>query len=320
MSEIQGEFAPAKVNLFLHVRGRRPDGKHTLESLVVFPEVGDMLKAEPAEGLGLTLGGPFGIDLGGGEDNLVIRAAEALAAAPASAPVPLSNTGGPTAFPRPGGRPPSGAPRPVEPRGAALHLDKRLPVASGIGGGSTDAAAALRLLARLWGIAPDPAALRRLALDLGADVPVCLGAPAPAMMRGIGEDLAPAPALPECWLVLVNPMRGLSTAAVFEALERRDNPPGPAAPRGFADVGALVAWLARQRNDLEAPARRLLPVVATALGALRWQPTCRLARMSGSGATCFGVFDDEPAATAAAAALRAAEPGWWIAPCRVAGA
>jgi 4-diphosphocytidyl-2-C-methyl-D-erythritol kinase len=280
------EIAPAKVNLFLHVRGRRPDGRHMLESLAVFPECGDVLEAEAASSTTLTLGGPFGQQLGAGEDNLALRAVTALA----------EMTG--------------------EPRGIAVHLDKRLPVASGIGGGSSDAAAALRLAMRLWGVRPGEASLRGLALDLGADVPVCLAA-RPALMGGIGEQLLPVPALPAFWLVLVNPMRALSTGAVFEALERRDNPPGPAAPHGFADIGALVAWLARQRNDLEAPARQLMPAIGAVLGALRWLPACRLARMSGSGATCFGVFDDEPAALEAAAALRAREPGWWVAPARV---
>lgn len=284
------ELAPAKINLFLHVRGQRPDGKHLLESLVVFPQVGDVLAVEPAAGLSLTMDGPFGIDLGIGEDNLVMRAAIGLGHLLDVAP------------------------------SAAIHLDKRLPVASGIGGGSSDAAATLRLATRFWGRTPDPDSLKRLALELGADVPVCLDAPKPRLMRGTGETLSVAPALPAFWLVLVNPLRGLSTAAVFDQLDRRDNPPGPAAPHGFGDPSALVSWLSRQRNDLEAPARQLLPAIAAVLGALRWQTACRLARMSGSGATCFGIFDTEAAAIEAAAALRRAEPGWWIAPCPVAAA
>jgi 4-diphosphocytidyl-2-C-methyl-D-erythritol kinase len=280
------DLARAKVNLFLHVRGRRPDGRHTLESLAVFPDIGDVVEAEAAAGCTLTLGGPFALGLGTGEDNLVIRAVERLGAAT-----------GVTA-------------------GAALHLDKRLPVASGIGGGSADAAAALRLATRLWGIAPRPEALAALALGLGADVPVCL-ASTPALMRGVGEALEPAPGFPGFWMVLVNPLRGLPTAAVFAALERRSNPPGPPPPRRWADLAALVAWLSLQRNDLEAPARSLMPLIGAVLGALRWQPACRLARMSGSGATCFGLFGTEAEAMAAAAAIRAAEPGWWTAPAAV---
>jgi 4-diphosphocytidyl-2-C-methyl-D-erythritol kinase len=280
------DLARAKVNLFLHVRGRRPDGRHTLESLAVFPETGDVLHAERSPIRTLSLDGPFAIDLGAGEDNLVIRALEALAAATGQA------------------------------GGAALRLDKRLPVASGIGGGSADAAATLRLLLRLWGRTPDAAALDGLALGLGADVPVCL-ASAPAMMGGIGERLAPAPPFPAFWMVLANPMRPLSTAEVFGSLERRDNPPGPRPPARFRELGDLVAWLARQRNDLEEPARRLMPAIGSVLGALRWSADCRLARMSGSGATCFGLFETGPQALAAAAAIGAREPGWWIAPARV---
>jgi 4-diphosphocytidyl-2-C-methyl-D-erythritol kinase len=281
------EVARAKVNLFLHVRGRRPDGRHTLESLAVFPETGDVLTAEPSATRSLSLAGPFSIGLGAGEDNLALRAVEALGAALG------------------------------EPCGLALHLDKRLPVASGIGGGSADAAAALRLALRVWGRETPRDALARVALSLGADVPVCL-ASAPALMGGVGETLAPAPSMPEFWMVLVNPLQPVSTAAVFAALERRDNPPGPRPPAGFADLGALVAWLSTTRNDLEEPARRLAPVIGAALGALRWTPACRLARMSGSGATCFGLFETEAAATEAAAALRAREPRWWATPARVA--
>ncbi len=286
------EFARAKVNLFLHVRGRRPDGRHTLESFAVFPEIGDLLEAERSPILSLSLDGPFALSLGADEDNLVLRAVEALAYA-----LPEATSG-------------------AVPGGAALRLEKRLPVASGIGGGSADAGAALRLLMRLWGRAPEGAALDALALGLGADVPVCL-ASAPAMMRGVGEQLSAAPAFPEFHLVLVNPLRAVSTAEVFAGLERRDNPPADRAPAAFADAGALAAWLARQRNDLERPARAVAPVIGAVLGALRWSPDCLLARMSGSGATCFGVFASGRTARAAAEAIRRAEPGWWTAAGRV---
>jgi 4-diphosphocytidyl-2-C-methyl-D-erythritol kinase len=265
------ELAPAKVNLALHVTGRRADGYHLLDSLVVFPRVGDRLRAAASRELTLAVEGPFaaGLDV---EDNLVLRAARLLG---------------------PG-------------RGAALSLDKRLPVASGIGGGSADAAAALRLLAPLWGLAlPPPAAL----LGLGADVPVCLAGVA-CRMRGIGEELEPVP-LPPFWLVLANPGVPVATGAAFAALAGRFGPPLPAPPR-FADAAALAGWLAEQRNDLEEPAGALAPAIAETLAALAAQPGCLLARMSGSGATCFGLFAERRHADSAAVRLGSARPRWWV--------
>lgn len=274
------ERAPAKVNLYLHLRGRRDDGYHLLDSLAVFPEIGDRLSAEPGRGLSLSIAGPFGDLLDAGGDNLVLRAAEALA--------------------RSAGRP----------LGAALHLEKHLPVASGVGGGSSDAAAALRLLSRLWNT-PAPAGL---ALGLGADVPVCQAA-RPSLMSGIGERLAPAPPLPEAWLVLANPLVGVPTGQVFAAVERRDNPQAPALPPGgLAGFGDLVDWLAVCRNDLESAAIRCCPVIAEVLAALAPAP---LARMSGSGATCFALWPDEAASMQAAERLRAERPGWWVAVARM---
>lgn len=273
------EIARAKINLFLHVRGVRAEGYHTLESFAVFPSVGDHLEAEPAGALSLAIDGPFGGALSSGADNLVIGAANALAARLDGA------------------------------QGAALRLVKSLPIASGIGGGSADAAAALRLLSRLWGGEAD---LDEIAFSLGADAPVCL-AQAPAMMGGVGERLAPAPAFPKFWLVLANPLTPLSTGQVFSALERKENPAGPRAPLAFRDLDHLVSWLAVQRNDLEAPARGLRPVIGRVLSAFVWDKTCLLARMSGSGATCFGIFKTEVDALRAADRLRGAEPGWWIA-------
>ena len=184
------EPAPAKVNLYLHLCGRRADGYHLLDSLAVFPAIGDRLSATPGQGLSLQIGGPFGGGLTADPDNLVLRAARALAEAHGLAPV------------------------------AALRLEKHLPVASGIGGGSSDAAAALRLLSRLWGVAiPDGLAVR-----LGADVPVCLGAPESRLMAGIGEQLSPAPPMPGFWMVLVNPDVAVATGAVFAAVEQGKNP------------------------------------------------------------------------------------------------
>jgi 4-diphosphocytidyl-2-C-methyl-D-erythritol kinase len=270
----EAELAPAKVNLALHVTGRRPDGYHLLDSLVAFPAIGDRVEAEPAAGLSLTLDGPFARDLGTGPDNLVLRAAQMI---------------------RPAGQ------------GAAIRLVKSLPVASGIGGGSSDAAAALRLLARLWKVPLPPA--EQLA-RLGADVPVCLRT-MPQRMQGIGERLTPVE-LPPFWIVLANPGFPVATAAVFAGLARRDNTPLPDLPDRFASPEALFAWLGRSRNDLEVPAIALQPSIARVLAALAAQTGCRLARMSGSGATCFGAFAGETMAVAAASALRRGEPGWWV--------
>jgi 4-diphosphocytidyl-2-C-methyl-D-erythritol kinase len=288
------EFAPAKVNLFLHVTGRRADGYHLLDSLAVFCPVGDRLHATPAEQLSLTVEGPFGAALAGETDNLVLRAARAL----------------------------SGV------AGARIVLEKHLPVASGIGGGSADAAAALRLLTRLWdlplaappgapapapALAPalaasaPPAALLQIALTLGADVPVCL-ASRPARMGGVGEALSPAPALPPAGMVLVNPGAALATAVVFRARTAAFSPPAEL-PTSWADAPAMAADLAKLRNDLQPSAITLLPLIGTVLAALTAVPGCLLARMSGSGATCFGLFPDAPTAEAAARAL--ARPGWW---------
>jgi 4-diphosphocytidyl-2-C-methyl-D-erythritol kinase len=269
-------FAPAKVNLFLHVVGRRADGYHLLDSLAVFPSVGDRVGAEPAEGLRLTLAGPFAAGLAAEGDNLVLRAARALAAWVGRAP------------------------------DVALTLEKNLPVASGIGGGSADAAAALRVLAGLWGI--DVGALGALALGLGADVPVCLAA-RPMRMGGVGEVLAPSPALPACGMVLVNPGVGVATPAVFRARAGGFSAPAEL-PAGWGDARAMAADLARLSNDLQAPAIALCPVIADVLAALAALPGALLARMSGSGATCFALFETAAAAHAGAAAL--ARPAWWV--------
>jgi 4-diphosphocytidyl-2-C-methyl-D-erythritol kinase len=268
------EFAPAKINLALHVTGQRRDGYHLLDSLVVFAGVGDRITVEPDKTLRLKITGPQAAVLPVTEDNLVLRAARAF------------NMG----------------------QGAALTLEKHLPVASGIGGGSADAAATLRALSDFWGRPlPDAAT----ALALGADVPVCL-AGKPARMQGIGDVISPmAHRLPPVWLVLANPMVALPTPAVFAALRQRDNPPMPDLPR-WPTVHALATWLQATRNDLETPAITVAPVIAQVLAALTAQQGCQLARMSGSGATCFGLFATESAATSAAETLRVAHPGWWV--------
>lgn len=266
------EHAPAKVNLYLHVTGRRDDGYHLLDSLAVFGPAADLLQTEPADRLTLTLDGPFGEALSAEPDNLVLRAARALA--------------------------PQGC--------AALRLTKHLPVASGIGGGSADAAAALRLLNRVWGLGRDDAALAALAAPLGADIPVCIGS-RPAVMQGIGELIRPAPALPDCGLLLVNPRVPLATPAVFRA--RNGDFSRPAAlPASWPDAFTMAADLRLLTNDLQAPALSLCPVIAEVLAALQAQPGCLLARMSGSGATCFGLF---ARASEAEQAVRAMPLAWW---------
>lgn len=276
------EFAPAKINLALHVTGRRPDGYHTLDSLVAFAAIGDRIDAVPAPQAAtpsLSIEGPFAAGLDAEADNLVLRAARSYAA-----------HGGAIA-------------------GFDLRLDKRLPVASGIGGGSADAAATLRLLARIAPLpSADPCAV--IAPTLGADVPMCLRS-TPLRATGIGEKLAPVTGLPRLPMVLVNPRVAVSTPAVFRQLARRDNPGLAALPKSFADVAALAAWLGSTRNDLEAAAMALHPEIADALAETGADDACLLARMSGSGATVFGLFPDDASAARAAQRVKAARPGWW---------
>ena len=267
-------FAPAKINLALHVTGQREDGYHLLDSLVVFAGIGDRISVAPSDRLSLTVTGPEGGGLEAGTDNLVLRAARSF------------GTG----------------------RGAAITLDKRLPVASGIGGGSADAAATLKALASHWGLTVPGA---DTVLSLGADVPVCL-AGHPARMSGIGEVIGRVPDLPDgIALLLVNPRVAVSTPEVFRALPEKNNPPLSSLPDRFDTAQALAAWLSAQRNDLEAPARALEPVIGEVLAAIGGTGSM-IARMSGSGATCFGLFADTRSAEAAAMCLRASRPGWWV--------
>jgi 4-diphosphocytidyl-2-C-methyl-D-erythritol kinase len=277
--------APAKINLALHVVGRRDDGYHLIDTLVTFAGFGDTVSAAPADGLALTIEGPFAAGLSDGPDNLVMKAALALRAVAAA---------------RGQGTP-----------GAALKLVKRLPVASGIGGGSADAAAALVALDRLWGLGLSPAALAAVGLPLGADVPMCLHG-RPLRARGIGEVLETAGPLPPHRLVLVNPGKAVSTPAVFGGLTARENPPLPASPP-LATAADLAGYLAETRNDLEPPARALVPAIGDVLDRLRRDPACLFARMSGSGATCFGLYADAGAAAEAAARIGAERPDWWVA-------
>lgn len=280
-------FAPAKINLSLKVLGRRDDGYHLVDSLVGFADVGDWVTAAPSDRLTLEIVGPQAGGLAGADpsENLALRAAAALRRLTGSE------------------------------AGAALTLEKHLPVASGIGGGSADAAAALRAVTALWGVEPPTDALAALALELGADVPVCL-AGKPARMTGIGERLdalAPLPSGPPAGLALLNPGVATPTGAVFAALSGRFSAAAPA-PAALGPTAAdLAAALRPLGNDLTAPAIATTPVIEEALAALNAAPAVRYAALSGSGATCFALFDDRAAAAAAADALAAAHPGWWVA-------
>lgn len=278
------QLAPAKVNLALHVTRRRADGYHELESLVVFADIADELRAAPAETDSLTISGPFARSLGGGETNLVSRAVAAFRARwPAAVP-----------------------------SGLALHLIKNLPVAAGIGGGSADAAAALRLLA---GLASQPIAateLSDMAASLGADVPACIVS-MPLLARGVGEVLAPLPQFPACHIVLANPLVPLATADVFRRLRAHDNYPLPELPSPLTRPAQLGLWLAETRNDLQPPAVKLVPIIGDVVAELAATQGCILARMSGSGATIFGLFGSSGQAHQAAQVMRAAHPDHWVA-------
>jgi 4-diphosphocytidyl-2-C-methyl-D-erythritol kinase len=276
--------APAKINLFLHVVGRGADGFHQLDSLVAFTDYGDDLTVAPANDISLSIDGPFARDLPAGADNLVLRAARLLQAECGVK------------------------------AGARIRLTKNLPVASGIGGGSADGAAALAALTQLWQSRVPAERLAALALQLGADLPVCLAACA-SFVGGIGEKIDPAPPMADLDILLVNPLIPLPTIEVFR---RRANGPDGArfgAPGrwqgALATAEALCARLADCRNDLTEAAIGLVPQIAEVVAQLERQPGCRLARLSGSGATCFGLFADNVAARAAAAAVLKEKPGWW---------
>lgn len=290
------DTARAKVNLTLEILGRRPDGYHELRSLVAFTRFGDELWLDPGRPFSLAIDGPFAVALEGG--NLIRTAAERFAdAAWESAHSGLSGeTSG------------SGA----EPTGA-FRLNKRIPVAAGLGGGSADAAAALRLLAGLPPEAPHLSALLPLAVKLGADVPACLFS-RPAIMTGIGERLHFLPRFPATPIVLVNPRTPLATAAVFRGLRAAplQAAPDADAPGEFASLDDLIAYARQSGNDLEPPARRLLPVIGAILTRLETCFGALLARLSGSGPTCFALFSTQHEAETAASALHAEHPDWWI--------
>ncbi len=270
--------APAKINLFLHVVGRRDDGYHLIDSAIAFAEVGDGLSVARDDGLSLAISGPFAGTLAGDpNDNLVLRAAHALRDAATVAD------------------------------GAMITLDKRLPVASGIGGGSADAAASLRLLAALWNVPEEVAA--RLAVGLGADVPVCLRS-LPARVGGIGETIEILDPLPACGVVLANAGEGVSTPAVFAARSGGFSKAADWEPP--SSYPELIDRLGATRNDLADAARAVSPVIGDVLAALEETPGCGVTRLSGSGGTCFGLYETAGAAASAAEALAAERPTWWV--------
>ncbi|MCI2395429.1 4-(cytidine 5'-diphospho)-2-C-methyl-D-erythritol kinase [Aliiroseovarius sediminis] len=269
-------FAPAKVNLTLHVTGQRKDGYHLLDSLVVFADIGDRVTVRPADNFRLEVTGPCAEGVPTDATNLVARAA--------------------ALFDQP----------------VHIVLSKHLPAAAGIGGGSSDAAATVLAMAEITGNSRLPEGVTAL----GADVRVCLMRQA-ARMRGIGDDVAPCPGLPPLFAVLANPGVDVPTPTVFKALEAKTNLPMPKRlPQGLK-TRAFIEWLAAQRNDLEAPAIAHAPIIAQTLDTLAGLPDARLARMSGSGATCFGLFDTEQAAQDAARLLLDQQPDWWVTPARL---
>ena len=272
-------FAAAKINLILHVTGQRSDGYHLLDSYVAMVDIGDRITVLPADGLSLDCTGPFAPDIPLGPENLVMQAAH------------LFNNS----------------------KGAQIQLEKNLPASSGIGGGSSDAAAAIRALSQLWSQPVPP--LAKL-LQLGADIPVCMS-PQLTRMRGIGDQLemlGPPPRFP---IILVNPRRGVSTRAVFSKLASKQNAPVFETMPDPQNRDAWLFWLSKQRNDLEVPAQQLVPVIRDILAVLRAAPGVALARMSGSGATCFALMQNYASRDALATQLMQAYPDWWIAPSQI---
>ncbi|MDB5446405.1 MAG: 4-diphosphocytidyl-2-C-methyl-D-erythritol kinase [Phenylobacterium sp.] len=285
-------FAPAKVNLFLHVGAPGADGYHPVCSLMVFADVGDRLTAQDAAALDLRVRGPFAGGAPAGPDNLVLRAAHAL----------LAKAKGPVAP-------------------AGLTLEKRLPVAAGLGGGSSDAGAALRLLREEPGLRLDDAALEAVAAGLGADGAACLWG-RPVIAEGRGERLSPAPGLPVLDAVLVNPGVPVSTAEVYRRLDasgRFGDVTLPPMPEAFEDAAELASWLAAHRNDLEAPAVAVAPQVGVVLETLADERETLLARVSGSGGTCFALCASDIEAEGLAERIEAMAPDWWVRRCRLGG-
>jgi 4-diphosphocytidyl-2-C-methyl-D-erythritol kinase len=278
-------LAPAKINLFLHITGKRDDGYHLLQSVMVFVDVGDALEFSPHDSLFLDVEGPFAADMPPPHNNLIYKAAQLLAA---EYNVPMR---------------------------ARITLKKRLPVASGIAGGSSDAATALRGLARLWGLPEEKDRLRRLGEKLGADVPACIARRA-VWTEGIGERVTPLLDMPAMHFILVNPMVATPTPEVFRRYREKFSPLLQFSGRRKS-MQEWIADLKLYRNDLTRAAMGVTPEIRAVLEALRATPNCHFARLSGSGATCFGVFDHAQASAAAMNKLKQEHPDWWISPANL---
>ncbi len=282
------EFAPAKINLTLHVTGQREDGYHLLDSLVMFADTGDLVEVVKSDASSLSVIGPEAAGVPSDTSNSILKTAH------------------------------------LQSGNATFRLTKNLPSSAGIGGGTADAAAAFRAMNPDTSFDPatltpeDIAALTAQAEKLGADVPVCLFSKT-AHMQGIGEDLTFYPDLPPLHAVLVNPRIPVSTPDVFQALKSKKNSPMPPIPGHFGKPDALIAWLAEQRNDLQRPAVTLFPEIGYTLRALEYSNGCKLARMSGSGATCFGLYETERFAQFAATRLAQLHPDWWVKSCILGG-
>jgi 4-diphosphocytidyl-2-C-methyl-D-erythritol kinase len=283
ISEFVTEFAPAKINLSLHVTGQRADGYHILDTLVVFADVGDTIKLMPSKSDLITIDGPFAVGLENSDSNLIAKARNQVRAVFDFNPV-------------------------------HIHLTKNLPISSGLGGGSSDGAATLRAIAKRFSV-PDQL-IADLAISLGADVPMCLAA-RPLIAKGIGEQLTAVHNMPDLHLVLVNPGVAVGTPEVFQRLSNRNNPPLPILPAGL-NTADFAEWLSRTRNDLQLPALQICPPIGDALIALA-ETGPMLTRMSGSGATCYGLYPNATLAAAAANAISARHFNWWVKPATTKG-
>lgn len=283
------ERAPAKINLALHVTGQRQDGYHTLDSLVAFADFGDTVTVEKADADGFSMSGPFSSTLGQSDDNLVLKARALLQDK-------IRDADSVSHY--------------------AVALEKNLPVASGIGGGSADAAAALRALNKVWALGLGVSELQSLSQSLGADLPMCVLSRA-ARVSGIGDIVVPLPSFPTVPAVLVNPLVEVSTPAIFNGLNTKSNAPMPDLPAKDLTLVALIDYLLACRNDLEPPARHVALEINHVLTALQAHTNCLLARMSGSGATCFALFESEEHAKSAEETLLGFRPDWWVKRCRI---